>query len=350
MLRVLLAHLKRGRVCTNCPSIVGSRICWLNTGASMVSPCSGLQKPEVSQSVKASSMPSSRTREKMLWLRHWRLTLSAGLHPAGAADGLTIGTRTLRTISSEVPTIVASRVRSAHSPLMPASTLWPLAFFQPDERPPGLSMQAVARSVHPCPGWCLCIQLQQHACLLHRSGARPAPPVPGAWQPQSLHQGQCDTSSLALALSTCLESMLACPAAANDDHLLGSRFTLLAGLQTGCMPSKPAGQGSAAQPAGRRPWQALSHAGLKGRPAVCPQRDLLLSRAAQTKTHSERFTGAQITSEQCPGKFRVSKHRDRGDLAPARDGGKPGGAGCGAPTDGSAARVRRQPQGAHAAG
>ena len=62
-----MKHLNRGRVCTNWPSMVGSRILLLKTGASMVRPCSGLQKPLVSQSVRASWMPSSSSRAKMLW-------------------------------------------------------------------------------------------------------------------------------------------------------------------------------------------------------------------------------------------------------------------------------------------
>lgn len=59
-------YLNRGRVCTNWPSMVGRRGLAENTGASMVSP-SGDQKPLVSQSVKGHSMPSSRTKAKMLW-------------------------------------------------------------------------------------------------------------------------------------------------------------------------------------------------------------------------------------------------------------------------------------------
>ena len=61
------AHRKRGSVCTNCPSMVGRRGSLEKTGASIVKPFSGLQKPLVSQSVKGQGMPSSRTSAKMLW-------------------------------------------------------------------------------------------------------------------------------------------------------------------------------------------------------------------------------------------------------------------------------------------
>ena len=54
-------------MCTNCPSMVGRRGSLEKTGASIVSPFSGLQNPLVSQSVKGQGMPSSRTSAKMLW-------------------------------------------------------------------------------------------------------------------------------------------------------------------------------------------------------------------------------------------------------------------------------------------